>query len=116
MSESGRQRSTKTSRRWFHPAPGHIGIGLLMLQGLLLVSERFRWFRFNEQPGLTVLVTVAAAGLAILVMLFWFLASLSFRWRFQFSIQSLIALVVAVAVACSWLATELRRAKRQAQA
>ncbi len=35
------------------------------------------------------------------------------RWRFQFGIRSLLVLTAAVAVACSWLAVNLQRAKKQ---
>ena len=46
-------------------------------------------------------------------MFVWFAVAVIFRWRFQFSIRSLLVLVVAVALPCSWLAVEIRAAKRQ---
>ena len=49
----------------------------------------------------------------MLVMLLWFIVALVFRWRFQFSIRSLLVLTVAVALPCSWLAVEMRAAKRE---
>jgi hypothetical protein len=46
-------------------------------------------------------------------MLNWFVLALVFRWRFQFSIRSLLVLTVAVAVPFSWLAVEMKRARKQ---
>ena len=81
-------------------------MGLLAVEGLLLLSERFCWFAFNEKKGWTVLIAVAAVGLAGLFTLLWFAASLLFRWPFQFSLRSLLVLTEAVAIPCSWLATQ----------
>jgi hypothetical protein len=39
--------------------------------------------------------------------------ALVFRWRFQFSVRALLVLVFVVAAPCSWLAAEMRNAKRQ---
>ena len=49
-------------------------------------------------------------------MFLWFLAALVFRLRFQFSILSLLVLVVVVAVPFSWLATEMKAARKQREA
>ena len=62
------------------------------------------------------LICLAAVGAALVLMFLWFLAALVFRWRFQFGILSLLLLVVAVAVPCSWLATEMKKAKTQREA
>jgi hypothetical protein len=99
--------------RWFHPAPAWLIYGLLVVVGLLWLSERYRWFGFNSHKGWTVLVAVAVVAGAMLVMLLWFVVSMIFRWRFQFSIRSLLVLVVAVAVPCSWPAVEMKAAREQ---
>ena len=52
----------------------------------------------------------------MLLMFFWFLLSLIFGWRFQFSIRSLLLLAVVVAIPCSWLAVEMKRARKQREA
>ena len=83
--------------RWFHPTPGRSLIVLLVVEGLLLLSERFRWFPFNDHKGWTVLIAVASAGAAFLAMILCCAIALVFRWPFQFSLRSLLALVVAVA-------------------
>ena len=83
------------------------------MEGLLWLSERYRWFWFNEKKGWTVLIGVAVVGGTMLVMLLWLIASLVFRWRFQFSIRSLLLLTVAVAIPFSWLAVEIRQARRE---
>jgi hypothetical protein len=102
--------------RWFHPTPGRFLIALLVLEGSLLLSERFCWFGFNEHKGWTVLIAVGIVGVALVLMLLWFLVSLVFRWRFQFSIRSLFALTIAVAIPCSWLAVEMKKAREQKEA
>ncbi len=88
-------------------------LGLLALEGFLLLSAWFRWFPFNQHKGWTVLITVASVGVALLLMSLWFLAALVFRLRFQFSILALLLLAVVVAVPFSWLATEVKAAKKQ---
>ena len=103
----------KPTRRRFRPTPAWLIFGLLVVEGLLWLSERYRWFWFNEKKGWTVLIAVAVVGVAMLVMLLWFVASLVFRWRFQFSIRSLLVLTVAVAMPCSWLAVEMKKAKEE---
>ena len=77
---------------------------LLAAEGLLWLSERFRWFPFNQHKGYAVLIAVASVGVFFLLMLLWFLAALLFRWRFQFSILSLLLLPLVVAIPCTWLA------------
>ncbi len=103
-------------RRWFLPTPAWLIYGLLVVEGLLSLSERFQWFRFNTYEGWSVLIAVATLGVVVLLMLLWFVASLLFRWRVQFSIPSLLVLVVVVALPCSWLAIERERASKQTEA
>jgi len=95
----------------YRPTPGHVLLGLLVVEGLLLLSERFRWFAFNRAPGWTALISVATLLLAILFLFVWFLLSLLFRWRFQYSIRSLLLLVVVVAIPCSRFAARMRYAE-----
>ncbi|MGA2034722.1 MAG: hypothetical protein ABSG68_20940 [Thermoguttaceae bacterium] len=84
---------------------------LLVVEGLLWLSERFQWFAFNAHKGWTVLIALDSVGVAVLFMLFWFVACLIFRWRFQFSTRSLLVLTVAVALPCSWLGVERRNGR-----
>ena len=104
------------TRRHFRPTPSWLIFGLLVVEGLLWLSERYAWFWFNEKKGWTVLIALAVVSGAMLVMLGWFVAALVFRWRFQFSLRSLLALTVAVAVPSSWLAVKMQEAKRQREA
>ena len=64
-------------------------LGLLALEGFLLLSAWFRWFPFNQHKGWTVLICLATVGAALVLMFLWFLAALVFRLRFQFSILAL---------------------------
>lgn len=102
--------------RWYHLTPDRFFIGLLAVQVLLLLSERFQWFAFNEKKGWTVLIAVGVVGLAVAAMLAWGLVCLCRRWRFQFGVRSLLAFLVAVSVPLGWFAWELQRARRQREA
>jgi hypothetical protein len=98
---------------WYHPTPARFFIGLLAVQVLLFLSERFRWFPFNEHKGWTVLIAVGVVGLAVVVMLIWGLVCLCLRRRFQFSFRSLLVFVVTVSVPMGWFAWEMERARQQ---
>ena len=106
---------SRPKSRWYHITPDRLIIGLLAVEGFLLLSEQFQWFAFNERKGWTVLIAVAAVCLALVVMFLWFAASLLFRLRFQVTVRSLVVLVVVVAIPSSWFAIELREAERQRQ-
>ena len=62
---------------WYRLTPDRVVIGMLAAEGFLLLSERFRWFAFNQHKGWTVLVALATVGLTLLLMLLWFAAALS---------------------------------------
>jgi hypothetical protein len=103
-------------RRWLRVTPGWLPVVLLVVEGFLLLSQRFHWFAFNEHKGWTVLIAVATAGVAMLLTVLWLVAALVFRLRFQFSIRSVLVLVAAVAIPCSWLAVEMKQAREQREA
>ncbi len=107
---------SKPARRRFRLTPGHLLVGLFLLDGFLWLSEHFRWFAFDEHKGWTVLIAAASVGAAMLLMFLWFAVSLLFRWSFQFSLRSLLFLAVVVAVPCSWLAAEIKQAEKQRSA
>jgi hypothetical protein len=98
--------------RWFRPTPDRLVIWLLVVEGLLWLSERFEWVA----KGWPALIAIAVVGMAMAVMGMWFAVAVILRWRFQFSIRSLLMLVVIVAVPCSWMATEMREARKQRNA
>ncbi len=100
-------------RRWYRLTPDRFLIALLPIVGLLFLSERFRWFPFNEHKGLTVLIAVAVVCLTVLLMLLWLGSSLVFRRRFQFSLRSMMLFVTVVAVVCSWFAVKMQQENRQ---
>ena len=104
---------TPEKRRWYCLTPGWLVFGSLAVTGLLFASEKWGWFPFNGHKGYTVLAAVAGMGVVLVVMLLWWLVALIFRWRFQFGIRTLLALTVVVAVPLSWLAAEVKAAKRQ---
>jgi hypothetical protein len=100
--------------RWYRLTPDRLVIGLLIVEGLLWLSERFQWPTWHK--GYAVLIAVAAVGVAMLLMLLWFVIAIAFRLRFQFSIRSLLVLVVVVALPSSWLAVEMKKAREQKEA
>ncbi len=102
---------TPTRPRWFHLTPDRLILALLVIEGLLWLSERLGWLPWHK--GYAVLTAVAAGGVALLLMFVWFAFALLFCWRFQFSLRSLLVLVMVVAIPCSWLATEMKAARRQ---
>jgi hypothetical protein len=108
--------AAKPQLRWFYPTPGRLLVVLLVVEGILLLSERFQWFAFNEQKGYTVLIAIASIGVTMLFMFLWFVVALLFHLHFQFSIRSLLLLTVAVAIPFSWLAVEMKWAREQKEA
>jgi hypothetical protein len=106
----------KARRRWFRITPDRCVIGLLALEGFLLLSQWLQWFAFNRHAIWSILITMAAIAAVMLLMFFWFLLSLIFKWRFQFSMLSLLLLVVVVAIPCSWLAMAKQQARKQRDA
>jgi hypothetical protein len=91
--------------------PGWFLVVLLVVEGLLWLSNRLGWPVWHK--GYAVLTAVASVGVAMLLMLLWCIAALIFRLRFQFSLCSLLGLVVVIAISCSWLSWEMRRSKIQ---
>jgi hypothetical protein len=95
--------------RWYRLTPDRCVLGLLAVEGFLLLSE---WFHLVHK-GWTVLIAIAVVAAVLLLMLLWFLAALLLRLRFQYSLSSLLLLTVVVAILCSWLATETMWARAQ---
>ena len=93
------------------PTPTWLIAGLLVVEGLLWLSERFQWFDVHK--GYAVLIAVACVGVVFVVMLLWLVVALVFHLRFQFSIGSLLIFTVAVAIPCSWLSREMKAARGQ---
>ncbi len=102
--------------RWYRLTPDRFVIGLLIVECLLWLSERFQWFGFNSHKGWTVLIAVKAVVVFFFLMLLWFADALLFRRQFQFGIRSLLLLVVVIALPCSWLAVEMKEAREQREA
>ncbi len=96
----------------FRLTPGHYLLALLAVEGLLFLSQWFRWL----PKGWPVLIAVASVGVVVLGMFVWFGVAVVLRLRFQFSIRSLLVLTVVVAVPCSWLAVEMKKAREQMDA
>jgi hypothetical protein len=95
--------------------PDRVVLGLVVVEGLLWLSERCHCYSLSEDKTWTLLIALATAGTAMLWMLAWFAIALLFGWRFQFGVRSLLFLAVAFAIPCSWLAAHMQEAKSQRQ-
>jgi hypothetical protein len=109
-----RSSESRPQPRWYHFTPDRLLTALLPAVGLLWLSERYRWFPFNEHKNWTVLIAIAVVLAAIVLLLLWFGVSLVFRLRFQFGIRSLLVLTFVLAVVGSWFAVRVGQARRQA--
>jgi len=105
--------SVKRKRRWFRLRPAHLLLSLFVIEGILLVSERFHWFAFNEHKGWTPLIALACVGLTIIALMVWFLAALVCRRPFQFRLWSLLLLALAIAIPCNWVRVRVKKARFQ---
>lgn len=115
MSSSDVQLAAAQRRdRLYHLTPERFVLGLLAMEGFLLLSERFQWFTFNKTKGLAVTITSASLGVATVLLILWFALSLMIRLRFQFGIRTLLFMFLVVAVPCGWLATETQQSRKQA--
>ncbi len=92
----------------------HVVIGLLIVECMLWLSDRFGLPEWDK--GHAVLAAVVVVGFVLFLILLWFVVALLLRWPFQFSIRSLLLLSVAVAVPFSWLAAEIQQTKREREA
>jgi len=104
--------SLSSALRWLRINPGGLVALLLMVEGLLWLSNRLDWPHWHK--GYAVLVAVAMVGVVLLAMLVWFAIALVFRLRFQFTIRTLLVLTVAVALPFSWFGVEMKKAWEQA--
>jgi hypothetical protein len=41
----------KPTPRWYHPTLDCLLVVLMAVEGILLLSERFQWFAFNEKKS-----------------------------------------------------------------
>ncbi len=102
-------------RRWYRLAD-RLVIVLLLVQVVLLLSERFRWFPINEHKGWATLIAMAVVLAALLVILLRMAAGLVLDRRWQFSFQTLFVFMLLSGVACGVLAVQLQQARRQKEA
>jgi len=110
----GMAEAAHPKRRWLRLTPAWVPVVLLVVEGLLWLSNRVGWPAWHK--GYAVLATLATVGMALLLTLLWFVAALLFRWRFQFSIRSLLLLTLVVAMPCGWLSREVKKAREQREA
>ena len=102
-------------RRWYRPTPGWLVYGSLAVTGLLFLSERWRWFPFNEHKGWTVLIAVAVAIVFLVGTLLLWAVGHARGWRNRFRIWSALPMGLAVSIPFIWFSLEMGRAVRHRQ-
>lgn len=93
--------------------PERLVVLMILLEVLLILSERFHWFAFNDHKGWTVLIALASVVMMLGLMVLAFIASLLVRRPLRFSLRALLWMVVAIAIPCSWLRAAVAEAERE---
>jgi hypothetical protein len=100
--------------RWYRVTPDRLIVGLLVIEGLLWLTNQLPWPIWHK--GYAVLAALVVIGVFLLAMPVSWALCLAFGWRFQFSLRSLLTLTLAVALACGWLSWEVKKAGEQRDA
>jgi hypothetical protein len=110
--------SETAKTKWYASSLDWVLVALLLVEGLLFLSDQYDWFAFNRRKGWTVLIAVAVVGGALLLTALW--AAVSYatsRWTkhppFQFGLRPVMLLVLAIAVVCGWFASAWNDAQTQ---
>lgn len=109
---------TQARRAWYAITLDRVLVVLLVVVGLLFLSDRYDWFAFNRRKGWTVLIAVAVvAGVLSLTGLWTMLNWVMSRWikvtPFQFGLRSGLVLVAVVGLVCGWLGGAIQQARQQ---
>lgn len=102
--------------RWRLMTPTRLLLMLVIGEVLMVLSDRFDWLFINERKGWTSLLCLAFVSAAVAMLALRAAIKLLFRKRMQFSLSTILTFVAVLAIPCSWLAAELRAAKRQREA
>jgi len=89
-------------------------LGLLALEILLLLSDRFQVCTLNRHG--TVLIGLAVLGAGTLFLLARYGSRVMRRRASQFSLASLLLYTLVCAIVCGWLAANTHRATKQREA
>jgi hypothetical protein len=109
MTTSDPQSVRKT--RWYSPTVGKFLIGILALQGVLYLSQHFKWFAFNQLKGHSLVITVTVTAIGLLLIA----GVVVLGRKAQFSLATLMLMALVTAIPCSWLVREMNQTRRQAQ-
>jgi hypothetical protein len=86
---------------------------LLIVEGLVWLSERVGWFGPKLQKGSSVPIAMATIGFAIVVIFLWTFCTLIVRRRLGFSLRRLLLLLLVFAFPFSWMAIDIQSAVKQ---
>ena len=89
---------------------------LLSIEVLLLASEQFQWFAFNERKGWTVSIAVGVVCACMLPFCLRLVVLFAWRAKCQISVVSLLLFVAVLAIPFAWLNHSLLAARRQTDA
>src|SRR5262249_54045504 len=110
---------TPAKPKWYAITLDRVLIALLLVEGLLFLSDQYDWFAFNRRKGWTVLIAVAVASGVLLLTGLWTAVSWGIaRWTrgkpFQFGLRSGLLLVLVFGLVCGWLGAAIQQAQQQA--
>jgi hypothetical protein len=98
---------------WYAPTTAKLLCLLLMLQGLLYLSQQLRSYELNYRKGHAVLIAVGATAIVLSLMAVSWLILRLFKVKSQFSLATLLMMVPVAAIPCAWLSRDLALAWRQ---
>jgi hypothetical protein len=101
------------SPRWYAPSMAKFLAAILVLQGVLYLSDHTNWFWFNRHQGFTVLIAVAVTATLLLLVLAWVVVGRLFGAKTQFSLAVLLLMVPVMGIPCGWLAREIEQARKR---
>jgi hypothetical protein len=87
--------------------------GLVVVLGVLFLSERFMWFPFNEYKGCTVLIASATAAGGLVLLLLWLVVAAVLRRRSKLNLRSLLVSMTICGIVFAWYGREASKARRQ---
>jgi Leucine rich repeat/Leucine Rich repeat len=105
QTEPPKTDAAKSERRWFSLKRDGLLVGFLSCEVLIVASERFRWFGFDQDRIRTTLFGLGAVAAALILLVIpWAVAPLlRGRRRHQFSVRSLLIFVLICAVGSAWV-------------
>lgn len=112
---------TSAKTKWYASLTDWVLAALLLVEGLLFLSDQYDWFAFNRRKGWTVLIAAAIVGGTLLLVALgaawsWAASRWTNRKPFQFGLRPAMLAVAVVGVVCGWFASAWKEAREQRMA